>query len=130
MIVQEVETGSSDPRRIIGVQASSGFFRLLGLRPVRGRWPSAGESGGVVLSHRLWSREFGEDPALSELRLRIGGDSYPVVAVASPSFQGLVPGIAPGYWKLVETMSGGRSRSPACWRRPSARSEPSVGSWW
>ncbi|HVF90065.1 MAG TPA: ABC transporter permease, partial [Blastocatellia bacterium] len=60
-------TGEGEPERLSAMRVSSGFFDLLGIRPIMGRdlqpeddRPDAWRK--VILSHGLWQRRFRSDP--------------------------------------------------------------------
>src|SRR5207245_8398563 len=62
-------TGSDEPVRIEAASVSSDFFPVLGINPKLGRTflldeERLGHTQVVVLSHGLWQRRFGADPAL------------------------------------------------------------------
>ncbi len=93
--------GQAD-ERVSGELISPGYFSVLGLRPVLGRWP-AGDEPLVVVSHDAWQRRFGADPAIVGRSLRIGAGVFTVAAVAPPGFRGLVLdwGGSPEVWVPV-----------------------------
>jgi len=67
------------------------FFDLLGVKPTVGRLlrpddDIVGGPGVVVLSDRLWRREFGADPQVVGRTLLFAGATYRVVGVAPPEF--------------------------------------------
>jgi hypothetical protein len=43
----------------------------------------------VVLSHSLWRKQFGADPAIVGRIVRLGGHPFEIVGVASPTFYGI-----------------------------------------
>ena len=67
--------------------ASPEFFALLGTTPRRGRFDLAG--GSVVISSRLWQREFGEDDQVIGRSLVIDDIARTVVGVAPRAFTGV-----------------------------------------
>jgi predicted permease len=84
--------GSGPPERIIGSQVSGDFFPVFGVKPALGRGFLADEDrpGGprvVVLSHGLWMRRFGGDPAVLGQELHLNGESYTVVGVTPAWFR-------------------------------------------
>src|ERR1700688_2191824 len=57
------------PDSVVGAWVSHEYFSVLGVRPARGRCfvqeeETEGRSSVVVLSHELWVRRFGGDPAI------------------------------------------------------------------
>jgi predicted permease len=84
-------TGVGQPERLTGSRVSREFFSVFGVRPRRGRDFLAEEDrpGGpkvAILSHRLWTRRFGADPAIVGRTLTLNGESYAVVGVMPASF--------------------------------------------
>ncbi|MFL6333881.1 MAG: ABC transporter permease [Pyrinomonadaceae bacterium] len=84
--------GESGAERIGAVRTTSNMFALLGVRPVLGRVflpeeDAPGRPPAVVLSHGLWQRRFGSDPAVLGRSIALSGDSYEVVGVMPPDFQ-------------------------------------------
>jgi predicted permease len=84
-------TGEAEPERIQVSQVSADFFPLLGVQPLMGRTflseedrPGAAQS--IVVSHGLWQRRFGGDPALVGKTLMLDGESFTVVGVMPRSF--------------------------------------------
>ena len=76
----------ADSARLAGAEVSSGFFPLLGLKPVLGRalQPAdfrAGAEPVVVISHQLWLQRFGGDPGLLGRRLSLDGAPATVVGI-------------------------------------------------
>src|SRR5205807_4105169 len=74
-------TGTSDPELLEGVQASAGFFRVLGAAPLLGRTftneeDQPGHEHVVVLSHRLWRNQFGGNVDIVGKSLDLNGNSY------------------------------------------------------
>src|SRR6185369_4617303 len=62
-------SGDGDPERVDSYLISANFFSTLGVTPLLGRGFTAEEEEGeghdvVVLSHGLWKRRFGGDPAI------------------------------------------------------------------
>ena len=85
-------TGGDEPERISGARVTAGLFPLLGAQAALGRTllPEENESGRdqvVVVSHGLWQRRFGSDPALVGKTLTLNGQSYTVVGIMPPDFQ-------------------------------------------
>jgi putative ABC transport system permease protein len=57
-------TGSGEPERLTGAQATASFFDVMGIPPAMGRvftveHETPGKDSVVVLSHGLWQRRFG-----------------------------------------------------------------------
>jgi predicted permease len=72
-------------------RVSANFFRVLGVSPQIGREfePSEDKPGGpavAVLSHRLWKRSFGGDPAIAGRGITLKGEPHTVVGILPPGF--------------------------------------------
>ncbi len=83
--------GDDLPERVAGVRVTADFFRLGGRSPQIGRAFLPGENvpGAdrvVILSHGLWQRRFGGDPAIVDRTVRINGEAYKVVGVMPDDF--------------------------------------------
>ncbi len=78
-----------------GLFVSGNFFRVLGIEPALGRRFRAdedkvpGRDAVVVLSHDLWSSQFGNDPSVIGRKLRLNGVEFTVVGVAPEHFTGV-----------------------------------------
>jgi putative ABC transport system permease protein len=85
-------TGVEEPERIGGARVSSGFFPLLRVQPILGRTflPAEDKPGSertVVLSHTLWQRRFGSDPAAIGQAVTLDNQSYTVIGVLPAGFE-------------------------------------------
>ncbi|MDP3719065.1 MAG: ABC transporter permease [Acidobacteriota bacterium] len=90
-------------RIALGQLVTSNHFSMLGVQPLLGRMlvptddePSAARV--VVISHRMWQREFGADPAIDGKSLTLRGQPYTIAGVAPASFTGVVPLLTPELW--------------------------------
>lgn len=93
-------------RLALGQVVTGSYFHLLGVQPLHGRLlgPADDEPGAarvVVLSHRMWQRDFGGDPAVVGQTLRLRGLVYGIAGVTPPEFTGVVPLLAPELWLPV-----------------------------
>jgi putative ABC transport system permease protein len=82
-------TGADEPERVPGLRITANFFRTLGVKPALGRdfLPEEDEPGGsavLLLSHRLWERRFGADPAVVGRTVPLNGLWHVVVGVLPP----------------------------------------------
>lgn len=73
-------------------RVGAGFFRVLGVPPVRGRGflPEEDVPGGpkvAVLSHGLWSRTFERDPEIVGRQILLKGEPHTVVGVLPEGFR-------------------------------------------
>ena len=74
-----------------GMPVSSGYFSVLGVRPLLGRdfTEEDGGAGGqrvAIISFGLWSRRFGADPAQIGQKILLNGDPYTLIGVMPRSF--------------------------------------------
>jgi predicted permease len=86
-----ISDDDSRPERVAGVNATPSLFQTLGVRAFLGRTflPEEGEhgaEGAVMLSHGLWQRRFGGDPAVVGKTVKLNGPAYTVVGVLPPDF--------------------------------------------
>jgi putative ABC transport system permease protein len=84
-------TGVEEPMLLEGLQASAGFFSVLGVSPVMGRTFAAeedqpGHEHEVILSYELWRDQFGASQHLLGLPLELNGEPYTIVGVMPPGF--------------------------------------------
>jgi macrolide transport system ATP-binding/permease protein len=90
-------------RLVFGQLVTANYFQMLGVQPLRGRLlgPDDDKPGAervVILSHRLWVREFAADPGVLGRALHIRGQVYTVVGVAPTGFTGVIPLLTPELW--------------------------------
>ena len=79
-------------RRLETVAHSPGYFAVLGFQPLVGAWAEASNTPRedvAVISHGLWQREFGGSLDVLGKPLRLGLDTYSIVAVAPRGFAGI-----------------------------------------
>jgi len=84
-------TGKDLAERLECFQVSANFFPLLGIPPDLGRTIAAddfGEGRGnvVVISHGLWQRTFGADPALVGRTVSLSGQKFSIIGVMPSEF--------------------------------------------
>ncbi len=89
-------TGDGEPERVDLVTVTANFFPLLGVRPALGRQflPEEEVLNGphvVLLSHRLWRRRYGGDPALVGKTIQVDGVAHEVVGVLPSDFRLQLP---------------------------------------
>lgn len=94
-------------RIALGQVVTSNHFDVLGVNPLLGRMlvPSDDAPGSprvVVISHRMWQREFGGDVSVVGKDLTLRGQAYSIVGVAPQSFTGVVPLLTPELWLPVQ----------------------------
>jgi len=65
--------GARSPERVEGIYVTPNFFRTLGVRPPLGRDFADDEpESSVIISHGLWLRQFGGDPAVIGKKITFG----------------------------------------------------------
>jgi predicted permease len=84
-------SGGEEPVRLTSAQVSAGFFDVLRINPLQGRFFRTGDDGPgaantVVISHALWRDRFGSDPNIIGRPIEIDGLSRQVVGVTPPGF--------------------------------------------
>jgi putative ABC transport system permease protein len=77
---------TGEPERLVAAGVLGDFFAVLGIEPVLGRKfvPAENEvanSRVTILSHALWQRRFGGDPAIVGGQITLNGNAYTVVGV-------------------------------------------------
>jgi predicted permease len=96
--------GSDDDlQRITAEIVSPNYFQVLGVRPAAGRAVGAEQAapGGepvVVISHALWQRRFGGDPAIVGRSIRVNARPFTVIGVAPEGFAGAFRGLLTDVW--------------------------------
>jgi hypothetical protein len=90
-------------RVVFGQIVTSNYFTMLGIQPRLGRLlvPADDDPGAarvVVLSRRMWQREFGSDPNIVGRNITLRGLPYAIAGVAPESFTGVVPLLTPEMW--------------------------------
>jgi putative ABC transport system permease protein len=80
------------PEQVQAALMTPGFFRMTGTPMFLGRdfLPEEGEAGRdhvVVMTHRMWSRNFGSDRGIIGRQIRMNGELYTVVGVAAPGMR-------------------------------------------
>jgi predicted permease len=95
---------AKEPEQVFTELVSGNYFDVLGVEPALGRLltpaedRAEGASPVVVLSHRLWSRRFGEDASVLGRAISLNGITYDVVGVAPEGFQGVNALFSPDLW--------------------------------
>ena len=80
-----------EPRVVHATAVTGNFFSVLGVRAALGRtltWEETwdGRDDGVVLSHALWTSEFGSDPSVVGRLLELGSQQVRVLGVMPAGF--------------------------------------------
>ncbi|HEY6412673.1 MAG TPA: ABC transporter permease [Edaphobacter sp.] len=111
-------SGGSEPVRINVAAVTSGFFKALGVEPLRGRAFAPDEqrlhgAPAVIVSYGYWQRYLGGKADLSQFHLAMEGGVYPVVGVMPAGFD-FPLGVAA--WIPSELDPGTPSRTAHNWR--------------
>ena len=85
-------TGAGDPERLIAEEVTASYFRTFGVLPAIGRpfTPEEnreGQDGVAIISHGLWQRRFGGDPAVLTRDIRLDARPYRIVGVMPAGFE-------------------------------------------
>ncbi|HEX7957486.1 MAG TPA: ABC transporter permease, partial [Pyrinomonadaceae bacterium] len=88
-------TGGGEPYEVVVQYVTPNLFSVLGVEPIKGQGFTAedaapGAARVVVLSHGLWQRRFGGDPAILGKTFNLGGAPVTVVGVMPARFQWFV----------------------------------------
>lgn len=82
--------GSGNPEPVVGALVSAGFFEVLGWQPALGStFTTAQEvpqAGVVIISHGLWRRRFGGDPAIIGKTVTIDEAPCAIIGVMPADF--------------------------------------------
>ncbi len=120
-----VQPDTGDPVQVESCPATPDFFRVLGVKPMRGRGFDARESAPgaapvVVLSDWAWRRYFGARPDVLNQTIRVNGRGHEVIGIMPPEFD-FPRGV--GLWVNLP-VSANRGMT---WLQAVARSRPGVG---
>jgi len=81
-----------EPRSLPAAFVSPNYFDVLGVQPEIGRTfaPEEGraESSVAIISHALWTGEFGRDPSVVGRRIHVGAQTFQIIGVAPQGFRG------------------------------------------
>ncbi|MGH2779885.1 MAG: ABC transporter permease [Thermoleophilaceae bacterium] len=83
--------GGGEPERVTFATVSANFFQTLGVDVRRGRMFLSDESDAsgtrtAILSHELWLRRFGGDPAVLGRTVKLDSQAFRIVGVMSDRF--------------------------------------------
>jgi predicted permease len=82
-------SGSGQPVRLAAFRVTAGYFRVLGLRPARGREFNTkdelpGNGQVVILSERVWRSRFAADPNIVGRKIILDSQPFIIVGVMPP----------------------------------------------
>ncbi|MEW6210128.1 MAG: ABC transporter permease [Acidobacteriota bacterium] len=121
--------GEEHPERALGATVSANFFDVTGVAPAFGRGfaegeDTAGRNRVVILSDKLWRRNFGADPQIVNRSITLGGETHTVIGVMPAWFQ--FPSVTTELWvPLVPTENQMRNRGNH-WMFAMGRLKPSA----
>jgi predicted permease len=101
--------------RLLSMNVTSGYFEVMGVEPLLGRWFVESEDEGIgdhpvtVLSYALWRDRFGSDPDVLGRTIRLNREVYTIVGVAPESFRGHLFAVHPSLWAPVMQDEAGRA---------------------
>lgn len=103
-----LRVGDSEPEQLTGRMVTSNYFTTLGVTAALGRLLVStgkddipGSEPIVVVSYRLWSRRFGEDPGIIGQTVLLNNQPFTVVGVAPQGFTGVRVLDNPAFWLPV-----------------------------
>jgi putative ABC transport system permease protein len=97
-------TGNGRPERVYVETISADYFKVLGIKPLLGRFLRPGEeeqpgkTPSVVISYALWQSRFGGDPSIVGKSIQINRMLCTIVGVAPPGFVGCMIGLRTDLW--------------------------------
>jgi putative ABC transport system permease protein len=82
----------AEPERVPRAGVTTGFFSVLGVQPALGRTFVAEDDKGwpqtvVIISHGLWKRRFGSDPAIVGKQVQMSATPLTIIGVMPPGFE-------------------------------------------
>ncbi len=82
----------AEPERVARAGVTTGFFSVLGVQPFLGRafLPEDDKPGTItaaILSHGVWKRRFGADPAIVGKQVQINSRPTTILGVMPPGFE-------------------------------------------
>jgi putative ABC transport system permease protein len=124
-----VLAGSSNAVRLRGARVSGDFFATMGVVPALGRvlLPADDHEGShhvAVLTHRLWTSQFGADPSIVGHDVVLNGFSFSVVGIMPAGFD--FPGSVDLWTPLAYEPPFDDSLRQSTWLRTVARLKPNV----
>jgi len=122
--------GTAEPERLDGQRVTWSYFRVLGIPPALGRdfQESDDRLNGprvAILSHSLWRRRFGGDPAIIGRPITLDDNPCVVIGVMPKSFENVLAASAELWSPLQYDMSQGRAWGHHL--RMAGRLRPGVG---
>jgi predicted permease len=97
-------SGGDLTERLYGGVVSGNYFSVLGVQAALGRTfhPEEDQTPGIhpvaVISHGLWQRRFGADPAIIGQTIRLNSHPFTIIGVAAADFIGTETGEVQDIW--------------------------------
>ncbi len=97
-------TGNGKPDRIYAEFVSADYFKVLGVKPLLGRFlrpveeETPGKTPSVVISYALWQSRFAGDRSIIGKPIQISNILCTIVGVAPPGFVGCLIGLRTDLW--------------------------------
>lgn len=121
-------TGDGAPEFVVGRRVTPGFFRVLGVPAFLGRTLTDEDDRPgdnlVVISHGLWTRRYGADPAVVGRQILMDGEKFTVVGVMPPSFH--FPLKRDEYWTPARMDAKEQARRGSHYLQVIARLKPGI----
>jgi macrolide transport system ATP-binding/permease protein len=106
--IRQFKLGGIDETEAIWGEAVSGnYFDVLGVKAAIGRtfFPEEDQTPGThpvaVISHGLWQRRFGAEPAVLGATIKLNNQALTVIGIAPPQYTGMIRGLACEVWVPV-----------------------------
>jgi len=104
-------TGFGDAERITGTSVSEGFFEMLGVQPLIGRWFTPREQKPdvdhvVMLSYGFWVRKLGARPDIVGSSIVLSGVPYRVAGIMPANFR-FIQWHLSDYWMPIDYVNYG-----------------------
>jgi putative ABC transport system permease protein len=95
-----VLTGAGEPERIFGAQVGDGFFDVMQVQPLLGRFFTPeeqvdGKDYVALLGYALWQKRFAGDPNIVGKTITLSARPYTVIGVLPADFHSLPGGLLP-----------------------------------
>lgn len=97
-------TAGEKPERLMGTLVSANYFDVLSVKPMLGRGFLESEDGPagtapvVVIGYDLWKRRFGGNPLAIGQTIHLNNQTFTIVGVAPPEFQGSYTALRSEIW--------------------------------
>jgi putative ABC transport system permease protein len=85
-------SGDGEPEQVDGMAVSSGFFEILGIQPIAGRWftpqeDTPGNDNVAILGEGLWRRRYGADRGIVGHQIHVNNQAITVVGIMPAGFR-------------------------------------------